>query len=232
MREASCWADALRYLGYAVKGANYRTVQGWAKRWDISADPFDPNQGRRRGSRATAQPLEEVLVENSSYARGKLKERLFATGLKQPICEMCGLDEFWHGNRMALVLDHINGVSNDHRLENLRIVCPNCAATLDTHCGRTCPASASARAAVAPSRRGTSVTGTAARSAGGRWPVSTYVASLSRRDKVPRPSHAQLLADLRSLSFLAVGRKYGVSDNAVRKWLRWYEAAGEEGQVA
>jgi transposase-like protein len=32
------------------------------------------------------------------------------------------------------------------------------------------------------------------------------------------------------MSFRAVGRKYGVSDNAVRKWLRWYEhqAAREE----
>ena len=36
---------------------------------------------------------------------------------------------------MALILDHINGVANDNRLENLRIVCPNCAATFDTHCG-------------------------------------------------------------------------------------------------
>jgi hypothetical protein len=37
---------------------------------------------------------------------------------------------------MSLILDHINGVADDNRLENLRIVCPNCAATLDTHCGR------------------------------------------------------------------------------------------------
>ncbi len=25
------------------------------------------------------------------------------------------------------------------------------------------------------------------------------------------------------MSFLAIGRKYGVSDNAIRKWIRWYE---------
>ena len=37
---------------------------------------------------------------------------------------------------MSLILDHINGVRDDNRLENLRIVCPNCAATLETHCGR------------------------------------------------------------------------------------------------
>ncbi len=41
--------------------------------------------------------------------------------------------------------------------------------------------------------------------------------------KVPRPSYEQLKADLQELSFIAVGRKYGVSDNAIRKWLRWYE---------
>jgi HNH endonuclease len=37
---------------------------------------------------------------------------------------------------MALILDHINGVRDDNRLENLRIVCPHCAATFETHCGR------------------------------------------------------------------------------------------------
>ncbi len=50
---------------------------------------------------------------------------------------------------MGLILDHVNGVSDDHRLENLRIVCPNCAATLDTHCGGT----PDLRLAAAPVRR-------------------------------------------------------------------------------
>lgn len=49
------------------------------------------------------------------------------------------------------------------------------------------------------------------------------------RRKVPRPWHAQLLTDLTTMSMCAVGRKYGVSDNAVRKWLRWYDAAELKG---
>jgi hypothetical protein len=115
--QATSWADTLRRLGYAVKGANHRTVQRWASAWDVCTDHFDPNIGRRNRSRARAKPLEEAMVKNSTYARGKLKERLFAAGIKRRECEMCGQSEMWNGHRMSLVLDHINGVSNDHRLE-------------------------------------------------------------------------------------------------------------------
>jgi len=80
-------------------------------------------------------PLNEILVENSSYTnRTKLKKRLYDSGLKKPICELCGQDEWWYGKKMSLILDHINGINNNNRLENLRIVCPNCNATLPTHC--------------------------------------------------------------------------------------------------
>ncbi len=77
-----------------------------------------------------------MLVADSTYSRGALKRQLYAAGLKQRQCELCGQDESWRGRKMALILDHINGVATDNRIENLRIVCPNCAATLDTHCGR------------------------------------------------------------------------------------------------
>src|ERR1700749_4529556 len=107
------WAATLRALGYEVKGANYRTVQRWARIWGISTDHFDPNGARGRANSRRAVPLEEVMVENSTYRRGQLKDRLFAEGLKQRICEMCGQGKLWHGRRMSLVLDHINGVSND-----------------------------------------------------------------------------------------------------------------------
>jgi hypothetical protein len=77
-----------------------------------------------------------VLVEHSNYKRGELKSRLFEEGLKRRRCELCGQGEIWRGARMALILDHINGIADDNRLENLRVACPNCAATFETHCGR------------------------------------------------------------------------------------------------
>lgn len=76
----------------------------------------------------------ELLVENSTTSRGAIKRNLYKEGLKERKCELCGQGEEWNGKKMSLILDHINGINNDNRLENLRIVCPNCNATLDTHC--------------------------------------------------------------------------------------------------
>lgn len=227
------WAATLRLLGYEVKGHNYRTAQRWAEAWGINTDHFDPNAARRATRGAHVKPLEEVTVQNSPYARGQLKDRLFAEGIKQRTCELCGQGEIWHGRRMSLVLDHINGVSDDHRLENLQIVCPNCAATLDTHCGRNvpqervCPGCGERFAPKAIRHRYCSQTcwGTVA----SRLKLGIPQPHLR---KVERPPYEQLLDDLRTMSFCAVGRKYGVSDNAVRKWIRWYERGKTDGGEA
>ncbi len=125
---------------------------------------------------------------------------------------------------MSLILDHVNGVPTDNRFENLRIVCPNCAATLDTHCGRKNKLIRDARECLHC----------------GKEFVPNYESQLycsqpcgvhskgrpgprAERRKVPRPSYQELMQDLETMSFVAIGRKYGVSDKAVRKWIGWYE---------
>ena len=40
--------------------------------------------------------------------------------------------------------------------------------------------------------------------------------------KVVRPSYQQLQEDMRQMSMVNVGKKYGVSDNAIRKWIKAY----------
>lgn len=64
-----------------------------------------------------------------------LKRRLLEEGVKTARCEGCGGDE-WRGAPIPLELDHINGDRRDHRLENLRLLCPNCHAQTPTYRGR------------------------------------------------------------------------------------------------
>lgn len=80
--------------------------------------------------------LENVLVENSTYARHHIKRRILENNLIEYKCQCCGLGPEWMGKPMPLILDHINGINNDNRLENLRFVCSNCDSQLDTYKSR------------------------------------------------------------------------------------------------
>jgi hypothetical protein len=218
------FAEALRRLGLRPAGGNHRTLRKLIDHYGISIEHFDANWALRCERPRTATPLHDILVEDSTYHRGHLKRRLYEAGLKRRQCELCGQGESWRGRAMALILDHINGVATDNRLMNLQIVCPNCAATLDTHCGRKNRHDVEPRACAfcgkdflpKYTRQRYCSQACGVHSKGPRKPKP-------ETRKVLRPPYEQLMADVQSMSYLAVGRKYGVSDNAVRKWIRWYE---------
>jgi transposase-like protein len=218
------FTETLRRLGMCWSGGNYRTLRKWASAWGISTDHVDPDAARRRVLRRSPLPLDEVLVKGSTYSRGKLKERLYETRRKQRECELCGQGELWRGRRTALILDHISGDPLDNRLTNLRIVCPNCAATLDTHCGRKharSPEPRECRRCGKPFVLKHSRQTYCSRECGQRWERTGRPIPGARR--AVRPPYEQLLADVAATNWSAVGRKYGVSGNAIRKWVRDYE---------
>ena len=90
----------------------------------------------RRGALKTRPirwPLEKVLGE--AKCRNTVKRHLLEAGILKNVCEECGLQE-WLGRPLVMQLDHRNGIRNDNRLENLRMLCANCHSQTETYGSR------------------------------------------------------------------------------------------------
>jgi 5-methylcytosine-specific restriction endonuclease McrA len=138
VRKGTSIRSVLILLGLRPAGGNYVQVTRRIQHLNIKTDHFT-GKGWSKGKRIAKKPvydLKEILIRSSSFQSNKLKKRLFTAGLKRPVCEICG----WHTARpdgsVPIELDHINGDRTDNRIENLRILCPNCHSLQDTHRGR------------------------------------------------------------------------------------------------
>jgi len=83
--------------------------------------------------RPAARSIVDVLKSGSS--RWCKKAKLLREGYLADRCSRCGISE-WRGERLVIQIDHINGVRNDWRIENLRMLCPNCHSQTETYGGR------------------------------------------------------------------------------------------------
>ena len=85
-------------------------------------------------TREPGMPIAQLL-SSTKRCRRHVKVRLLKAQLLQNRCQVCGLDE-WLGQPLNMHLDHVNGARDDHRLENLRMLCPNCHSQTPTYGGR------------------------------------------------------------------------------------------------
>ncbi len=131
-------AGVLKKLNLDVSGGNYKTVDNLVKKYELDISHWT-GQGHLRGKSCEwAKPtyeISELLTENNTFQTYKLKQRLLKEGLIQNKCSECGVSD-WNNKVLNMHLDHINGINNDHRLENLRMLCPNCHSQTDTYCGK------------------------------------------------------------------------------------------------
>ncbi len=122
------WAEVQAYYdaGHSITECQRRF--GFARKtWE---------DARRRGdvrSRPQAMPVEQLLIGRRN--RSHVKARLLRLGLKAPRCEACGIAD-WLGEPLSLCLHHVNGDRHDNRLENLRLLCPNCHSQTENFSGR------------------------------------------------------------------------------------------------
>ncbi len=134
---SASYAQTIRALGLIAAGGNYDQVQKRIRELALDTKHFTGggwNVGMHYQP-APAVPLERVLVAGRATGSHLLKKRLIAAGMKEPRCELCGWEERAADGRVPVELDHMNGDRFDNRLDNLRILCPNCHSLQPTHRG-------------------------------------------------------------------------------------------------
>jgi Zn finger protein HypA/HybF involved in hydrogenase expression len=127
--------EALARIGLVAAGGNYKEFRKHVRRLGLGTSHFI-GKAHRKGRGAPKQDLREILVADSSYTNSNaLRLRLIREGVFEAKCSECELVE-WRGRPITLHLEHVNGRSNDNRVENLRLLCPNCHSQTSTYCGR------------------------------------------------------------------------------------------------
>ena len=244
---SSSVTDLLSKLGLLPKGNNNLTLknrmiaggldyESLAKKHRINTTPIP----RERIS------LDKVLVSNSSYNRSHLKKRLLKERLLEKKGALCSQGTHWNNRPLVLVLDHINGVSNDNRLKNLRLLCPNCNSQTKTFAGRNIRRSAQdtyTGVVQLEERRSLTAKVSGSNPLSGKKTVhvlkcpfckkqyvkkkdtqrycSTICCGKARR-KIEWPEKEYLEVLIKENSWCSIGMMFNVSDNAVRKWARIY----------
>lgn len=210
--ESRTVSEVLRGLGLTASSGNYRTFYAYRDRWNLDISHFKGSLVGLEGLPVKV-PLEKILVRNSSYrSMSGLKRRLISEGLLEYRCSECGLDS-WRNQPLSLQLDHINGDHRDHRLSNLRLLCPNCHSQTDTYAGR----SKKFR------RRFCLDCGRPVKTTKAIRCSSCNVRLISSPVRIPKidwPSKETLSALVWARPLTALSKDLGVSDSAIRKRCR------------
>jgi hypothetical protein len=217
IKNSTNWTEILKKCGYNNLGNN-KTVLKRCKNLNIDISHLPSGQGdsRHEGKVFKKYTMEEILVENSEYTGGGplLKKRLIKEKGFEYKCYNCNLTE-WMGKPIPLELEHKNGIHTDNRIENLTFLCCNCHALTDTYKGKNVKnkiiseENKCKKCDKILSYKGTS--------------YCNKCISIVKR-KVKRPSYEELLEQLNNkVTKVELGKKYGVSDSAIRDWIKYYE---------
>ncbi|MBR6253656.1 MAG: hypothetical protein IKR04_07505 [Clostridia bacterium] len=172
--------------------------------------------------------IENPFELNSGISQNNLRERYKKGNYTQYKCSICGQEPFWNNKELPLILDHINGNNKDNRLENLHWVCPNCNYQLDTtgsknkayhpikeyvkyyciDCGKEVSAKHITRCVDCANKY-------------------RHNEAISNKP-INREELKQLI---RTTPFVQIGKKFNISDNAIRKWCKLYNLPSKVSEI-
>jgi len=213
--DSKTFTEILQFFDLPAKGGNINTLKRRIIEEGIDFSHIASGLNANKGKKLNKLPtITEALVNGSKIKNSTLKKILLTNGLLSEKCYISGCpvqSPIWNGKPITLILDHINGIRDDNRLENLRLVCRNCDGQLPTFAGRN----------KRNPRKNCVICGRTINQHNKTnhcKPCQNKQPRPERR-KTVHPAAEVLKAEIDSLGYSAVGRKYNVSDNAVRKWI-------------
>ena len=212
--ESKNFRELSQKIGYTPTGRTNDTIRRRLEQYSISTEHFTT-----RGVAPTKRNEENVFCENSTATQSTLRRWYIKGNYSEYKCAICGLPPIWNGQELVLTLDHINGYNKDNRLANLRWICPNCDRQLPTFAGKKSQSHDNYIKQQAEEHKSFCQNCGVEVSQGATYCVTCYAET---RRTTERPSAEVLEAELRATNFSAVGRKYGVTDNTIRKWCKGY----------
>ena len=207
VQQSSSYKECLFNLGYhSNSGASTNRLKQKIQQLNIDVSHFTSKIPMVRSE-------ENIFIENSTASQATLRDWYKKGNYVSYICSICGQEPIWQGKQLTLILDHKNGINNDDRLENLRWVCPNCNAQLDTTNGKNI-------------NHGNHVINYCidCKKIIGRKALRCVECERKNRTsaEVKGVTREELKSLIRTTPFTKIGDKFGVTDNAVRKWCDKY----------
>lgn len=211
IKNSKTMSEVLRYFGLENKGGNYQACKKRIEELKLDTSHFLCRIDSCVLTRSiTKDQFLLRLTKESSISRGTIKRLLIKFNLLEYKCRDCGNNGNWNNKPMSLQLEHINGISNDNRLENLCFLCPNCHSQTDTFAGKSLKKYYFCKSCGNPSK-------------GYSKENNCQKCSSQKRQIYNRPSKEQLEGAILEMPMLQVAKKFGAkSDNTIRKWCQSY----------
>lgn len=220
-------------LGVAPHGGSYKTFYLRVNKLNIDFSHFTGKayMKGKHNNHVKKIPLDKLLVVNSDKVLSVFhKQRIIDEGLLENKCIKCGLKDIWNNESIVLHIDHINGDHFDHRIENLRMLCPNCHSQTITYCAKNKKHNVPLirKSEYLPqdihkcSSCGLKLSNNRSKVCGSCYNENRkeLQSKQERKTKIIWPTIEELKSKLETISYVALGKELGVSDSAIRKHIK------------